>query len=266
MPQAPAEPLLLRERLRARAGRVWVVGHRGAMGYCPENTLASFERARALGADWIELDVHLTRDGQLAVIHDETVDRTTDGHGLVGEHTLADLKRLDAGAWFGPEFRGERIPSLDEVLAWARANQVLVDIEIKNAPVYYDGIEAAVVAAVDRFGMRDRVMVISFDHRAVQRLGQLAADVLIGILYSARPVDSGVGLARAAGAHVVLPDWQFVTESDLQGAHAAGLLVAPWASSDAAVLRRLVGWGADAITSDHPDILRAVQEETAVHA
>src|SRR5215471_12590471 len=119
MTQAPTERPSLRRRLERERGRVWVVGHRGAMGYCPENTLASFERGLELGADWIELDVHLSRDGQLIVIHDETLDRTTSGHGLVRDHTLAELKRLDAGAWFGAEYAGQRIPTLDEVLDWA---------------------------------------------------------------------------------------------------------------------------------------------------
>src|SRR5688572_14064462 len=109
-------------------GQVQVVGHRGAMGYCPENTMASFQRALELGADWIEFDVHLTRDGGIAVIHDETVDRTTSGRGLVKEHTLAELRQLDAGAWFGAEFAGEPIPSLDDVLAWARECDTVVDI------------------------------------------------------------------------------------------------------------------------------------------
>jgi glycerophosphoryl diester phosphodiesterase len=103
MTQAATERLPLRRRLEQERGRVWVVGHRGAMGHCPENTLASFERGLELGADWIELDVHLSRDGALVVIHDETVDRTTNGHGAVRDHTLAELEALDAGGWFGPE-------------------------------------------------------------------------------------------------------------------------------------------------------------------
>src|ERR671938_850947 len=124
MTQAATERLPLRRRLEQERGRVWVVGHRGAMGHCPENTLASFERGLELGADWIELDVHLSRDGALIVIHDETLDRTTNGHGLVRERTLAELRQLDAG-------QGQRIPTLDEVLEWARAHETIVDIEIK---------------------------------------------------------------------------------------------------------------------------------------
>src|SRR5258708_7642232 len=122
--------------LRRAGGGVWVIGHRGAMGECPENTFVSFERALELGADWIERDVHLTRDGALAVIHDELVDRTTDGHGFVKDHTLAELKRLDAGAWFGPEHAGQRIPSLDEVLVWAHERNPVLNLEIKNPPTY----------------------------------------------------------------------------------------------------------------------------------
>src|SRR5919204_3658410 len=119
MSQPATPPRALGRRLREERGRVWVVGHRGAMGYCPENTMISFARAVELGADWVELDVHLTRDGALAVIHDETLERTTNGKGLVREHTLDELKRLDAGSWFAPAYAGERIPSLDEELASA---------------------------------------------------------------------------------------------------------------------------------------------------
>jgi len=256
MTQAPIERLSLRDRVFAERGRVWVIGHRGAMGHCPENTFASFERALELGADWIELDVHLTRDGALAVIHDETVNRTTDGHGLVKEHTLAELKQLDAGRWFGPDFVGQRVPVLDEVLVWARERNTVVDIEIKNAPIYYAGIEEAVVESLDRAGMAEQVIVISFDHGSVQRVKALDSRVATGVLYSARPTDGGLGLARAAQADAVLPQWAFVTPEDVDLAHRADLVVAPWATSDPEVLRGLIAAGVDAIGTNHPDILR----------
>src|SRR6185295_178724 len=157
MTQAPTERLSLRRRLDQERGRVWVVGHRGAMGYCPENTLASFARALELGADWIELDVHLSRDGELIVIHDEALDRTTNGHGLVQDHTLAELKQLDAGS-------GARLLTLGELLDWARQHDTIVDIEIKNAPMYYDNIEDKVVNSLRDANMIDQAIVISFDH------------------------------------------------------------------------------------------------------
>jgi glycerophosphoryl diester phosphodiesterase len=258
MTQAATERLPLRQRLEQERGRVWVVGHRGAMGHCPENTLASFERGLELGADWIELDVHLSRDGALAVIHDETVDRTTNGHGAVRDHMLAELKALDAGSWFGPQFAGQQIPTLDEVLTWARPRNTIVDIEIKNAPVYYAGIEAAVVEAVRRHDMTERVIVISFDHAAVQQVKALESRIATGVLYAGRPVDAGLGMARQAQADAVLPHWAYVTAADVAAAHAAGLSVAPWASSDPEVLRHLVAAGVDAIGTNHPDVLCGV--------
>jgi glycerophosphoryl diester phosphodiesterase len=237
-------------------GRPLVIGHRGACGYRPENTMASFELAAELGADWVELDVHLTRDGRLAVIHDPTLERTTDGHGLVKDHTLAELARLDAGAWFGPEYAGERIPTLDAVLAWARARGRGVDVEIKNGPVFYPGIEAAVVAAVEDAGMVEHVLVTSFDHRAVERVRRHRPRLRTGVLYSGRPKDP-VGLARAVGAEVVLPHWAYVVADDVRRAHAAGLGYATWATSDPVVLDRLVRRGVDAVATDHPDVLVA---------
>jgi glycerophosphoryl diester phosphodiesterase len=256
MTQAPTERLSLRQRLEQERGRVWVVGHRGAMGHCPENTLVSFERGLELGADWIELDVHVSRDGALIVIHDETVDRTTNGSGLVQELTVAELKELDAGSWFGPAYAGQRILTLDEVLVWAQSTGTVLDIEIKNAPVYYAGIEENVVQTLDRHGMTDQAIVISFDHRAVQRVHTLDSRIVTGVLYACRPVDGGLSLARQAGADAVLPHWAYVTSSDVRAAHDAGLSVAPWTSSDPTILSGLIAAGVDAIGTNHPDALR----------
>jgi glycerophosphoryl diester phosphodiesterase len=258
MPQAPTERLSLRRRLEQERGRVWVVGHRGAMGHCPENTLASFERGLELGADWIELDVHLSRDGELMVIHDETLDRTTNGSGLVHERTLAELKELDAGSWFGAAYVGQRIPTLGEVLDWANIHGVVLDIEIKNAPIYYAGIEETVVHTLDRYGMTDQAIVISFDHRAVQRVRALDSRIVTGVLYACRPVDGGIDMARSAGADALLPHYAYVTREDVRAAHEAGLAVAPWTSSDPAVLRGLIAAGVDGIGTNHPDVLRGV--------
>ena len=216
--------------------------------------MRSFERGLELGADWIELDVHLSRDAALIVIHDETLDRTTNGHGLVRDHTLAELRTLDAGD-------GQRIPTLDEVLAWARERETIVDIEIKNAPLYYPGIEHKVVEAVSAAGMTDAVIVISFDHAAVRRVHELEPRITTGVLYACRPTDAGIGLARAAGADAVLPHWAYVTREDVEAAHRAGLSVAPWATSDPEIMRSLIACGVDAIGTNHPDILRGVLSE-----
>ena len=242
-------------------GRPLVVGHRGAMGHAPENTFASFERALELGAGVVELDIHLSRDGQIVVIHDERLERTTDGRGLVGEHSLAELRRLDAGSWFARCFAAQRIPTLDEVLAWARDRTYLA-IEIKNGPVFYELIEAKLVELLARHRMRERALIISFDHYALRRVRELDDGLLTGLVYACRPVDQ-VAMAGAAGAGVLQPHWSFVTPEDVATAHAAGLKVNAWATSEPTELRRLLQAGVDAVTTDYPDVLVRLLSETA---
>jgi glycerophosphoryl diester phosphodiesterase len=237
------------------------------MGHAPENTLASFEVALELGADVLELDVHLSRDGQVVVIHDERLERTTDGRGLVGDYSVAELRRLDAGRWFHQRFEGQRVPTLDEVLAWFvgcdAAARAYLAIEIKNGPVFYDGIEAKTLELLERYRVRQRTLVISFDHHALRRLRQLDSEILTGVLYTCRPLDP-CGLARAAGAQVLEPHWSFVNPEDMALAHAAGLRVSAWTTSEPTVLRRLVQAGVDALATDHPDVLARVLLEAGL--
>ncbi len=256
MSESGTERRPLRQRLAQKTGRPLVIGHRGAMGYRPENTMPSFEHALALGADCVEFDVHLTRDGVPVVIHDDTVERTTNGQGLVRDHTLSELQRLEAGTWFGPEYAGARIPTLDEVLEWARLSGMVVDVEIKNAPIYYAGIEEAVVAALRRAGMGDQAVVSSFDHHAVKRVGELDPDLVLGVLYGARPADAGLCLAQLVGAQVLLPHEAYARAADIQAAHAAGLTVVPWTTSDPERICELIAAGVDGVCSNHPDVVR----------
>jgi len=228
----------------------YVIGHRGASGYAPENTMVSFERALALRADAIELDVHPTRDGELVVIHDFTLDRTTSGTGPVAGHTLAEIQALDAGSWFGPAFASARVPALREVLAWARGRTKVV-IEIKLGPVWYPNIEELLLRELDRAAMRGDVLVISFDHFSVQKLKQLAPDVITGVLYAARTIDP-VALAQNAGAELLMPHWSSLTRQEVDAAHQAGLLIAPWGGPEQDY-NFILATGADAVGADYPD-------------
>jgi glycerophosphoryl diester phosphodiesterase len=228
------------------------------MGYAPENTFAAFELALKQGADVIELDVHLTADNQCIVIHDETLERTTNGHGIVGETTLTELKKLDAGSWMGAEFAGQQLPSLDEVLAWA-SSRCILDIEIKADPVPYEGIEARVVDLIRHHKMQDQVLVISFDHRVPQRVKALAPELATGILYACRPVDP-LALAKQCGANAILPTTDFCDAETIELAHAAGISVNSWATSDPKVIARLVAAGVDSVCTNHPDVAVGVIE------
>lgn len=241
-------------------GRPLIMGHRGAMGHAPENTMASFKKAVEMGVEAIELDVHLSKDGKLVVIHDETVDRTTNGKGEVADLTLAELQALDAGSWFAPEFAGERIPTLEEVLTWAR-DRVPVVIEVKfNRQI--EAITMATVAEVDRLGMGDQVAVISFDHHVPLGVKQHRPDWITATLYVGRPVDP-VGIASAAHANGLLPMWGLLTPDQVAKAHAAGLWVGVWAPGSEAEIKHSADMGADMIGTNYPDRAHKLFKATA---
>lgn len=239
-------------------GGTAVVGHRGACGYAPENTLASFRLAVDLGADYVELDVQMTRDGHPVVIHDWTVDRTTNGHGAVRDLTLVEVKALDAGARHGPAFAGERVPTLAEVLAWARG-QTKLAIELKHAPVHYSGLVEAVLAQIREQDLVDDCFLISFDHPEVRRVKALEPRLATGVLFAGRPVDP-ISLARAAGADALAPQWSFVNRELVEQAHAAGLAILAWTTNAPAEMEYLLACGVDAIGTDCPDRLREIRD------
>ncbi len=221
------------------SGRILLGGHRGNADECPENTLVSFRSAIELGVDVIECDVHLSDDGGLPVIHDHLLDRTTDGSGLVRDYTMAELKRFDAGSWKDPRFKGERIPSLEEVLEVAKG-RVGVAIEIKNLPLPYAGIEDAVVRAV---------------HRSIKRIGELEPEILTGVLEAARPVDI-LRLMDDAGADVFCPHWASIEPETAAELHAAGKLIGVWTVDDVFALTWSRALPANAIYTNKPRTIR----------
>jgi len=236
-------------------GRPLIMGHRGAMGHAPENTLASFKLAVEMGVEAVELDTHLTSDGHLVVIHDESVDRTTNGTGEVASMTLAELQALDAGSKFDAAFAGERIPTLEEVLNWAKGT-VPVVIEVKfNRQA--EAVVHACVALIDKLGMGEDVAFISFDHIVPLAIKQARPTWTTGVLYVARVVDPA-GLAGAARANGILPMWGLLTPDVVAQAHAAGLWVGTWAPNTEGELRHAVAMGADMIGTNYPDRLHAV--------
>ncbi|MBC7809703.1 MAG: glycerophosphodiester phosphodiesterase, partial [Burkholderiales bacterium] len=149
-------------------GQTLVFGHRGAKAYAPMNTLPAYELAAEQGAHGIELDVHRSKDGYAVIVHDFKVDATSDGKGLVTEMTLAQLKRLDAGAWFDPKFAGTRIPTLDEVFE-SVGQRLFVNVEIKSDSLETDGVEQVVADCITRHNMQSRVIVSSFNPYTLHR-------------------------------------------------------------------------------------------------
>jgi glycerophosphoryl diester phosphodiesterase len=238
---------------RARgSGAILVGGHRGNPAEHPENTLASFRSAIELGVDMIECDVHLSADGELVVIHDHALDRTTDGSGLVVQRTLAELRRLDAGG-------GERLPMLAEVCALAR-DRVVLCIEIKQIPIPYPGLEEKLVGLLRELEMTGQSCVLSFDHRAVHRVKELDPELTTGILEGARPIDPA-GLLLASGADIYAPHYGAM-DPDLVGeVHAAGGAVGVWTVDDAAAVAWCQACRPDSVFTNRPrEILPAFRD------
>jgi glycerophosphoryl diester phosphodiesterase len=214
----------------------------------------SFRSAIELGVDVIECDVHLTEDGGLPVIHDHLLDRTTNGSGLVRDQTMVELKALDAGGWKGPQFKGERVPTLEEVLDLARG-RVGVAIEIKNLPLPYPGIEQAVVRSIRAAAMEGQVIVISFDHRSVKRVRDLEPRILAGVLVASRPVDP-LRVMADAGADVYCPHWATIEPDTAKELHDAGKLIGVWTIDDPVALAWSSALPANAIYTNKPRVIR----------
>jgi glycerophosphoryl diester phosphodiesterase len=228
------------------------IAHRGASGTFPENTLSAFRAAIDAGADMCELDVQLTRDGAVVVIHDDTVERTTDGKGEVAKLSLEELKRLDAGAKFkGGAIKGERVPTLDEVFD-VTSGKCGLNIELKAG-----GVENRVAQIMQaRNGFGDSV-VSSFDWEYLKNIQQLHFNIRIGLLAEEKPVDLMMN-AVAMRAHSINPRWDMVTADLCKAAHERGLKVYTWTVDSDARMRALIECGVDGIMTNYPERLRTV--------
>ncbi|MBU6423185.1 MAG: glycerophosphodiester phosphodiesterase [Chloroflexi bacterium] len=244
-----------------------VVGHRGALALAPENTFAAFRRAIACGVDAIEFDVQRTADGVPIVIHDATLDRTTSGHGPVRETRWREIRELDAGSHLSPDHSGERVPSLEELLAEARGWSVGLVLELKHPwpgddRPRDDGLVAAACDLVRAGGLLDRTLFISFDHPSIAEMISREPAARTALLTEGPTLVDPLAPARAVpgvlGLHV---RWQWISRTVIDAAHAAGLHVHAWGHrhpQDPLVVRRLIGLGVDSLSADAPDALVAL--------
>jgi glycerophosphoryl diester phosphodiesterase len=236
-----------------------VIAHRGDSAHRPENTLASFAGALEVGATVVELDVQLTADGHVVVIHDPTLDRTTTGRGDVRRSTLAEVRAVSAGYpdRFGTAYAGERVPTLAEAFGLLRG-RARVLVEIKSESVTDDadgGVEARVVEEVRRAGLAGEVALISFDRRAVVRLRELAPEVTRGRLFGRTSADEVLAAAEEAGCGLVMPHKSQLDDSLAARVHAAGLKLATWVVDDPAELKQLSRFGLYGVGSNRPGVL-----------
>ena len=229
-----------------------IFGHRGASGYAPENTLEAFELAARMGADGVELDVHIARDGELVVAHDERVDRVADGSGLICEMTTPELKRLRFNRTH-PEYERATIPTLREVCELIRPTGLHINIELKNSYIHYKGLEEKCLALVDELGMRERVLYSSFNHHSMCRLKALDPTLRCGLLYEATMVEPWT-YARHLGADAIHPHFsELLVPDEVEKAHALGLSVNVWTVNDEPDIRSCLAAGADIVITNYPD-------------
>jgi len=238
------------------------IGHRGASGEAPENTLAAFELALRQGADGVEFDVHLSSDGVPMVIHDVRLDRTTSGRGRVCEHRAGALRRLDVGSWFNRRFpsrarqryAGARIPLLSEVLAWVRARKCLAFLEIKDATA---GTEDRVLEEIEEARVQSLVTVISFDLASLRRVRQLDSRVALGLDTSRRLL--AMRRAKSLGAVALLPHWAIASRRFIRQAHQNSLRVLAWTVDQPCWMRRRILDGVDGLMTNYPARLEEVR-------
>jgi glycerophosphoryl diester phosphodiesterase len=235
------------------------MGHRGALSIAPENTLASFAAAREAQANGVEFDVQLSRDGALVIIHDETVDRTTDGHGAIADLTLAEIQRLDAGSRFDARFAGERIPTLQQVFDLL-GTRMLLNIEIKSKSADGGALEEQVVANVRERALESRVIISSFNPATLRTVRRIAPDLRLGYLYE-READAA--LIAELQPEALHPRWTLATPALVAEAHAQGRQVNVWTVNEEADLRAMIALSVDAIITNWPQRLAGLHSPSS---
>ena len=241
-----------------------LAAHRGGAALWPENSLLAFRNAIALGADFIEFDVHLSKDGELVVIHDPTLERTTTGAGPVKDRTVAELKALRLKDRTGA-VTAEAVPTLDEVVAVAAQGKrrMLLEIKVDAARARYPGIEEKVLALLDRHGMAPSTVVMGFGAPTWRRVRELRPDIATCALYSARSL-AGTSLAaeltmlRAAGVPFIGVEHTVVDAAAVAEARKAGIGIGAWTVNDAAAMQRVIDSGAAILITDQPDLAKTL--------
>ncbi|SFE08163.1 glycerophosphoryl diester phosphodiesterase [Paenibacillus catalpae] len=234
---------------------ITIVAHRGCSGHAPENTMAAFKLAMTdPGIAIIELDVHLSKDGVPVVMHDAALDRTSNGKGPIQAYSLEELRTFDAGSWFAPEFAGERIPTLEEVLKLAKG-RIQLHVELKALGGEYPGIEEAVIADIRRQGMEEEVVLSSFNHDSMKKANELAPSIRTGLIFLGKPTLLLEQL-RYTGAASVSMHHAFATRSLVDEMAEHGIDFGVWTVDDAETLACLTEKYPNLrITTNYPDRL-----------
>lgn len=249
---------------------VKVISHRGANRYAPQNTLPAFERSIQLGADGVETDVHMTKDGVPVICHNYTINETSNSMGSIASYTLEELKRFDFGVYFSSAFKGTRIPTLDEFLDLIASSDIeIMNIELKSPREKETGIVAKTIKAVKAHNLFDRLLISSFDSKLLVEAKSIDENCQTGYLYCPNRMDSpslllcagAAAFAKKIGADALHPMDIYVNPLYVKAAHKAGIKVNVWTVNKESRIRYMIHCGVDGIITDCPDRVRTVMKK-----
>ncbi len=229
-----------------------IYAHRGSSGTHPENTMVAFKEAERVGAEGIELDVHYTKDDELVVIHDNTVDRTTDGRGFVRAMTLEQILSLDAGKSFSRKFKGEKIPRFEDVLDWIQTTDLLLNVELKYVAIDYVNFEEKVLQEIEKRDLSERVVISSFNHEALKKIHDLNPEIETAILYMERLYEPW-NYAKTVGATAIHPFIDGVDPQLIATSEKSGCPVRVFTVNDGKMIGGLMQAGSSGVITDFPE-------------
>ena len=236
------------------------IAHRGFSGKYPENTMLAFEKAIEAGADGIEFDVHFSKDGELVIIHDERIDRTTDGKGFVVDYTYDELSRFDASATFTGVYGFNKIPTLREYFELVKPiDGFITNIELKTGVNEYPGIEKAVYELIKEFGLEKRIIISSFNHYSVMRFKEIAPEIVCGYLTGDWVYNFGE-YTKTRGVECVHPRFNSLNSQSVAEIKSNGIRINTWTVNDEDEVKRLYNLGTDAVITNFPDMAKRVIE------
>lgn len=233
-----------------------VVAHRGYSGKYPENTMLAFEKAAEAGCDEIELDVQLTKDGTVVVIHDETIDRVTNGTGFVRDYTCEELQKFHAGSVFGDKYGFVNIPTFEEYCRWAAGQPITTNIELKTGIFYYEGLEAKTIEIIRKYGLEENVMFSSFNPLSLIEAKKIAPKIPCGFLMDA-PIGNVGYCCEKYGFEFFHPRGAKLTDEVVENCRNHRVGINAWTINDMGVLENLYDWNCAGAITNYPDVVKA---------
>ena len=235
--------------------------HRGASAYYPENTILSFEKALEMGATGIETDVQLTKDGVLVLIHDEMVDRTTNGKGFVKDYTYREISKLDAGCWMGEEFTGIKIPTVEELIYLVKDKDIIINFEIKSGIIIYEDIEEKLIDLIYKHKINHKVILSSFNHYSVAKCKKISKGINTGVLYM-EGIYKPYNYAKTVGANAIHPYFLAINEEVIKDTKKHRVQINVFTVDDEEKMKYFLDMNVDGIITNCPDKLHKIMTDS----